>query len=81
MKNKILGLVMTLIFPGSGHIYIGRKKKGAILFIFTMIMSVFTASAPSIITTLGLIVGYFYSIISYLKEYKIYLTHYEENNN
>lgn len=81
MKNKIIGLLITLVFPGFGHIYIGSKKKGAILFVFTMIMSIFTASAPSIVTTLGLIVGYFYSIISYLKEYKIYLTQYEENNN
>lgn len=71
-KNKLLGLLLTLIFPGVGHIYLNKNRKGIVIFVIVMIMSIFTASSPSIFTTIGLIVGYFYSIVTYLREYSFY---------
>ena len=68
-KKKWVAVVLTLILPGAGHLYIKEKKKGIFLLAFVLLMSIFTNAAPSILTSVGLLVGYFYSLVSVVMDF------------
>ena len=38
-KNPIIAAILNLIIAGLGHVYIGRTKRGVVLFLLTMIVA------------------------------------------
>jgi TM2 domain-containing membrane protein YozV/ribosomal protein S27AE len=38
-KNPIIAAILNLIIAGLGHVYIGRAKRGIILFLLTMLVA------------------------------------------
>lgn len=69
-KKKWLAVLLNFIFPGAGQVYIGQKKKGIALLIFTIAMSIITTASPNVLTSIGLLIGYFYSIVSVIIAFK-----------
>jgi hypothetical protein len=70
MKKKSISILLSIIIPGLGHIYIHKAKKGfalIVLFIFLFLMSnkINFLSIPALLI-------YIYSIISSYKETNIY---------
>lgn len=60
MKKGWISAVLSFVFPGLGHFYLGRKKKGAILAGLGIISTILTMY----------IIGFFMTII--LMVYSIY---------
>lgn len=44
MKNKGITLLLSIIFPGLGHLYIRHYKKGLFILIISMVILVLTNS-------------------------------------
>ncbi|WP_077595981.1 NINE protein [Oceanobacillus kimchii] len=40
MKNKWIALVLSIIFPGVGHFYLGYIKQGGLYLILSIILTV-----------------------------------------
>jgi len=38
-KNPIIAAILNLIIAGLGHVYIGRSKRGVVLFLLTMVVA------------------------------------------
>lgn len=64
MKNKWLSIVLSLLFPGLGHLYLGEVKKG-ILLVVTDIISILLISVFVGILLLPII--YIYAIVDSYK--------------
>lgn len=56
MKNPWISGILSFIFPGIGHLYLGKVKKGLLLMIINIIS----------ILTIGLIVGIFGMLIVWI---------------
>ena len=39
LKNPIIAVILNLIIAGLGHVYLGRTKRGIILFFFTVVIA------------------------------------------
>lgn len=55
MKNTFLAAILSFIFPGVGHLYIGQKKKGIALIITLAVIYLISMVSP-IISILILII-------------------------
>ncbi|EGA91405.1 hypothetical protein GPDM_01020 [Planococcus donghaensis MPA1U2] len=56
MKNPWIAGILSFVFPGIGHLYLGKVKKGLLLVIINIIS----------ILTIGLIVGIFGMLIVWI---------------
>jgi len=64
MKNKWISTVLSLLFPGLGHLYLGEVKKG-ILLVVADIISILLMSV--IVGVILLPIVYIYAIIDSYK--------------
>ncbi|MHC1688142.1 MAG: hypothetical protein AB9879_10595 [Methanothrix sp.] len=39
-KNPIIAVILNLIIAGLGHVYLGRPKRGIVLFLLTVVVAV-----------------------------------------
>lgn len=56
MKNPWIAGILSFVFPGVGHLYLGKVKKGLLLMVVNIIS----------ILTIGLIVGIFGMLIAWI---------------
>jgi TM2 domain-containing membrane protein YozV len=42
-KNPIIAVILNLIIAGLGHVYLGRPKRGIVLFLLTVVVAVVSA--------------------------------------
>ncbi|RQW80615.1 MAG: hypothetical protein EHM14_04170 [Methanothrix sp.] len=39
-KNPIIAVILNLIIAGLGHVYLGRPKRGIVLFLLTVVVAI-----------------------------------------
>ncbi|MBU5228099.1 hypothetical protein KQI36_15815 [Clostridium senegalense] len=66
-KNKAIMIILSLLMPGLGNLYIGDKKKGSILLAVSLITTA-VSDKYKIITGL-FIIYYIYAILTCLSTY------------
>ena len=64
VKNDVVSLILSFVFPGLGHIYLGDKKRGTMFLVATLVVTVVTVMVISAIMgsrdpPLGLMGGVF----------------------
>ena len=42
-KNPIIAVILNLIIAGLGHVYLGRPKRGIVLFLLTVVVAIVSA--------------------------------------
>jgi len=42
-KNPIIAVILNLIIAGLGHVYLGRPKRGIVLFLLTVVVALVSA--------------------------------------
>jgi TM2 domain-containing membrane protein YozV len=65
MKSKWIAGVLSFVFPGLGHLYLGQVKKGVILILVHIVSIVLTAFVIGIFTMVAV---WIYAIINSVKQ-------------
>jgi TM2 domain-containing membrane protein YozV len=77
MKKTWIALLASFIFPGAGHFYLGRIKKGVLLIGFYIVSLLMTAF---LIGFIPLIIVWIYSMIDSYKLVPIVNDEYNNNH-
>ncbi|HDW3058172.1 TPA: sugar ABC transporter permease [Bacillus cereus] len=68
MKKTWIAILFSIIFPGLGHLYLGKIKKGVYLLVANIIATILSFFLIGVFITIGLVI---YSVYDVYKQIPI----------